>query len=193
LKVAQANSAFRSRGKDYLNSRILSHSKSSKLTETTLDPEHTVPEYPKTASSRQLVQERPYMLEKAVGVLTLCAMTRIRMHDQVGLLQLFYQDQCVNRHDNNVLVAVNNESRVKVHAERMPRPRRQQPAIGGQVVPLEVEGRGSPILSGSRTTAEHLLSAGVGFCRQTAIAFSGTTQGSRSYCCDHQKENLKAS
>src|ERR1035437_4192628 len=32
LEVTQANSAFRSRGKDNLNSRILCHSKSSKFT-----------------------------------------------------------------------------------------------------------------------------------------------------------------
>jgi len=66
---------------------------------------------------------------------------------------------------------------MKVHAERMPRPRRQQPAMGGQIVPLEVKGLGSPILSGSRITAEHLLSARVGFCRQASIAFSGACAG----------------
>ena len=59
------------------------------------------------------VQKQPRMLEKDVSMLRRCSVASIRIHHELGIGQMLFQEEGVDRNNNDVLISMYDEGRLR--------------------------------------------------------------------------------
>src|ERR1700722_5558860 len=57
-------------------------------------------------------EKRPRIFKEVLGILRICSVVRIRVHDELSVWQMPRQNESVDRCHDDVFVAVNNERRM---------------------------------------------------------------------------------
>src|SRR6202041_3149178 len=58
-------------------------------------------------------EKQPRIFHEVLGILRICSVTRIRVHDELSIWQMLRQNESVDRCHYDVFVAVNNERRMR--------------------------------------------------------------------------------
>src|SRR3984957_3856276 len=69
------------------------------------------PELQSTPPRALPTEKQPRIFQEVLGILRICTVTRIRVHDQLSVWQMLRQNESVDRYHYDVFVAVNNECR----------------------------------------------------------------------------------
>src|ERR1700722_9150843 len=70
------------------------------------------PELQSTPPRALPTEKQPRIFQEILGILGICSVARIRVHDELSVWQMLLQNESVHRYHYDVFVAVNNERRM---------------------------------------------------------------------------------
>src|SRR6267143_5210015 len=55
---------------------------------------------------------QPLAIQKVLGILRICAVVRIRVHDELSIGEMLSEKECIDRYDDDVLAPMHNQRRM---------------------------------------------------------------------------------
>src|SRR3984957_1197990 len=70
------------------------------------------PEPQSTPPRGSLIEKQPRIFQEVLGILRICAVARIRVHDELSIGEMLSEKERIDWHDDDVLAPMHNQRRM---------------------------------------------------------------------------------
>src|ERR1700733_12549350 len=70
------------------------------------------PELQSTPPRGSPIEKQPRIFQEVLGILRICAVARIRVHDELSIGQMLSEEERIDRYDDDVLAPMHNQRRM---------------------------------------------------------------------------------